>query len=194
MALRRRITAMSPRVRIAVSAGAIVLALTIAAAVTEAAAADQLAAALGILKANERVEAPNLIGTDPDGNTIRLRDLRGKVVFLNFWATWCIPCRLEMPAMERLYREFKDQGFVVLAVNLQESPSAVRAFTRELKLTFPVMLDPDGKATTAYLVRGLPATYLIDRNQVLMGHAVGAREWDSKEARAYIRALLEEQR
>jgi peroxiredoxin len=183
-------TAMSPTVWSATSAGAIVLALTIAPPAAEAATIDQLAAALGILTAKERVEAPELIGTGLDGKTIRLEDFRGKVVFLNFWATWCIPCRQEMPAMERLYREFKERGFVVLAVNVQEGPGAVKAFVQELKLTFPVVLDPDGKAAMTYLVRGLPATYLIDRKQILVGRAIGAREWDSDDARAYIQALL----
>jgi hypothetical protein len=82
----------------------------------------------------------------------------------------------------------------VLAVNVQEGPGAVRAFVRELKLTFPVVLDPKGTYAVAYAVRGLPVTYLIDRKQILVGRAVGAREWDSKDGRAYIRALLGEQR
>lgn len=185
---------MSPAARIVGSLAAILLAMTIASAVAEAAADDHSATALGIQIPKELVEAPNVVGTDPDGNTIRLGDFRGKVVFLNFWATWCIPCRLEMPAMERLYQAFKGQGFVVLAVNVQEGPAAVRAFVRELKLTFPIVLDPKGTAAMAYLVRGLPATYLIDRKQRIVGRAIGAREWDSKDGRAYIRALLGETR
>ncbi len=172
------------------SVAAVLLAMPVAPSVAEAAADDHLATALGIQKPKELVEAPNVVGTDPDGNTIRLEDFRGKVVFLNFWATWCIPCRLEMPAMERLYREFKARGLVVLAVNVQEGPQAVRTFLREHKLTFPVVLDPKGAAAMTYLVRGLPATYLIDRKQQIVGRAFGAREWDSKDARDYIRSLL----
>lgn len=189
--LKGRGEPMLPTARIALSLGVILVAVMIGSIGVEAASEDQLAAALGIQIPQERVAAPNVIGTDPDGNTIRLRDFRGKVVFLNFWATWCIPCRQEMPAMERLYREYNERGFVVLAVNLQEGSGAVRAFVRELHLTFPVILDPKGAATMAYLVRGLPATYLIDRNQILVGRAIGAREWDSKAARAYIQGLLE---
>ena len=181
---------MSPAARISGSVGAILLAMAIASVVPQAGADDHFASGLGIQKPKEQVEAPNVIGTDPDGNTIRLQDFRGKVVFLNFWATWCIPCRLEMPAMERLYQAFKGQGFVVLAVNVQEGTGPVRAFVRELKLTFPVVLDPKGTAAMAYLVRGLPATYLINRNQIIVGRAIGAREWDSKDGRAYIRALV----
>ncbi len=170
--------------------GIICLAVYIGSIAPEAGATDHFAVALGIQEPKEHVKAPDVVGTDPDGKTLRLGDFRGKVVFLNFWATWCVPCRLEMPAMERLYREFKGQGLVVLAVNLQEGPRAVRAFIRELKLTFPVVLDPKGEAATKYLVRGLPATYLIDRNQIIVGRAIGAREWDSKDGRAYIRVLL----
>ena len=166
---------MSLTARISGSVGAILLAMAIASVVPQARADDHLASGLGIQKPKEQVEAPNVIGTDPDGNTIRLQDFRGKVVFLNFWATWCIPCRLEMPAMERLYQAFKGQGFVVLAVNVQEGTGPVRAFVRELKLTFPVVLDPKGTAAMAYAVRGLPATYLIDRSQIIVGRAIGAR-------------------
>jgi peroxiredoxin len=168
--------------------------MAIGAVAPEVEANDHLATALGIQMPKEQVEAPDIVGTDPDGKPIRLTDFRGRVVFLNFWATWCVPCRLEMPAMERIYREFKGRGFVVLAVNVQEGPGAVRAFVRELKLTFPVVLDRKGEAAIAYAVRGLPATYLIDRDQVIVGRAIGAREWDSKDARAYIRSLLRDRR
>jgi peroxiredoxin len=170
--------------------GSVVILLALASALPEATAKEHFATALGVQKPKEQVEAPNIIETDPDGKTIRLRDFRGKIVFLNFWATWCVPCRLEMPAMERLYRDFKSKGFVVLAVNVQERPGPVRAFVRELKLTFPVVLDPKGTAAMVYAVRGLPATYLIDRNQMIVGRAIGAREWDSQDGRAYIRSLL----
>jgi len=182
--------ALSPTTRVVL--GAVLLAMTVEVAMSPAGATDHFATVLGIQTPKEQVEAPDVVGTDPDGNPIRLTDFRGKVVFLNFWATWCIPCRLEMPAMERLYREFKGQGFIVLAVNLQEGPEPVRAFVQELKLTFPVVLDPKGTATMAYAVRGLPATYLIDQDQIIVGRAIGAREWDSKDSRAYIRALLGE--
>ena len=182
----------SPGPRVLRAVGVILLAITIVWVAPEARADDHLALALGIQKPKEQGEAPDVVGTGPDGTPIRLSDFRGKVVFLNFWATWCVPCRREMPAMERLYREFKKRGFVVLAVNLQEGPSAVKTFVRELKLTFPVVLDPKGAAAIAYAVRSLPATYLIDRDQVIVGRAIGAREWDSRDGQAYIRALLGE--
>lgn len=185
---------MPPTARIRASLAAILLTLVIASEAPEASSNDHFATALGIQIPKEQVEAPNVVGADPDGNFILLEDFRGKVVFLNFWATWCIPCRLEMPAMERLYRDFKDKGFVVLAVNVQEGPRAVRAFVQELRLTFPVVLDRKGEAAMKYVVRGLPATYILDRNHIIAGRAIGAREWDSKDAREYVRALLMERR
>jgi len=184
---------MPPTARIGASLAAILLTLVIASVAPEARANDHFATALGIQIPKEQVEAP-VVGADPDGHFILLEDFRGKVVFLNFWATWCIPCRLEMPAMERLYRDFKGKGFVVLAVNVQEGPRAVRAFVRELKLTFPVVLDRKGEAAMKYVVRGLPATFILDRNLIIAGRAIGAREWDSKDAREYVRALLMERR
>lgn len=155
--------------------GVILLAVTAASGVSEAIASEHFATALGIQIPKEQVEAPNVVGADPDGNIILLEDFRGKVVFLNFWATWCVPCRLEMPTMERLYRDFKGKGFVVLAVNVQEGPRAVRAFVQGLKRTFAVVLDRKGGAAMKYVVRGLPASYLIDRRQMIVGRASGVR-------------------
>ncbi|HSC70382.1 MAG TPA: TlpA disulfide reductase family protein, partial [Candidatus Methylomirabilis sp.] len=106
----------------------LLLALAISSAGAEAATQNQLAAALGIVHPDQEMKAPTVVGTDLDGHSLRLGDFRGQVVFLNFWATWCIPCRQEMPAMERLYRDFKGRGLVVLAVNFQEDAGAVKAF------------------------------------------------------------------
>lgn len=127
----------------------------------------------------------------PDGTLLRLGDFRGKVVFLDFWASWCPACREEMAGMERLYREFKDRGFVILAVDLQESRETVRAFTKELGLTFPAVLDSDGKVSDRYRVRFIPTTYLVGRNGELLGRAVGPKDWASLPARQLIASLLD---
>ena len=150
-------------------------------------------AALTITRPEQAVEAPDFRLADPDGRRLSLREQRGKVVFLNFWATWCLPCRAEMPEMERLYQEFKSQGLVMLAVNLRESPAQVRKFGQELKLTYPLLIDEDMKVIQAYAVRALPVTYLIDRKGIMVGRAIGPREWDGGEARALVRHLLEVQ-
>lgn len=137
---------------------------------------------LGIVRFNERIKAPTFTLKDLDGREVTLEDHRGKIVFLNFWATWCPPCRREMPSMEKLHREFKDRGFTMLAVDLREEHSKVKAFKGKLKLSFPILLDPDGTVGLMYAVRSLPTTYLIDREGYMVGGALGARNWASKEA------------
>lgn len=106
---------------------------------------------------------------------VTLSELRGKVVLINFWATWCPPCRAEMPAIEKVYRAFKPLGLEVLAVNLtdQDSEAAVRAFVQELGLTFPIPLDRSGEVSARYTLRGLPSTFFVDRQGVIRSLVVG---------------------
>lgn len=135
--------------------------------------------------------APEFALTDQAGNTHRLSDYRGKVVLLNFWATWCVPCRTEMPSMERAYRALKDRGFAVVAVSLDTGPrSTVEAFVKELGLTFPVLLDPRGTSVQAYRLPGVPASFLIDRRGRLAARELGPRDWNAGLARAQLEALL----
>jgi peroxiredoxin len=148
-------------------------------------------ASLELQMASEEVEAPDFSLRDLGGKQVRLKDFRGKVVFLNFFATWCDPCRLEMPAMERLHRANKDKGLVVLAVDIRESARTVRGFIQELKLSFPTVLDEDGSVAYMYAVRPVPATYLIGRDGKILWRAFGAREWDSREAHQYFSSLLD---
>ncbi len=111
--------------------------------------------------------APDFTLTTPEGENISLGALRGQVVLINFWATWCPPCRLEMPFLEAAYERYKDQGFTVLAVDQQESPQAVRAYFQELGLSFPVVVDGTGEVSSLYRVLALPTSYFIDRNGVV---------------------------
>ncbi len=123
--------------------------------------------------------------------TFRLADYRGKVVFLNFWATWCPPCKEEMPAMERLYQRYKDKGLVVLAVSVDtEGVPLVTPFVKEYKLTFPIGLDRKMAVAEEYGVRGLPTSFLVDKRGTLVGLALGPREWNGKASRALIESLL----
>ncbi len=115
------------------------------------------------------------------GGTISLLSFKGKVVFLNFWATWCSPCRAEMPSMEQLYQHFQDRGLAMLAVNLQEEESQVREFMNTLDLSFTALLDTTGKVGTIYGARSIPTTYIIDRSGSILARAVGSREWYSGE-------------
>lgn len=108
----------------------------------------------------------------------KLSDYKGQVVFLNFWATWCGPCRSEMPAMEEVYRELKDDGFVILAVDLAEETQTVQDFVDDYGLTFPVLLDQTGQVGGMYDARSIPTTYLVDRDGNILGRAIGARPWE----------------
>jgi peroxiredoxin len=125
-----------------------------------------------------------------DGPQVSLESHLGKVVFLNFWATWCIPCREEMPAMEQLHQTFQSQGLAILAVNLKESPEQVKAFMDKYHLSFTVLLDHDGSVFRDYTVMGLPTTYLISREGTLLARGVGGRDWTRAEGKGLIRALL----
>jgi len=134
--------------------------------------------------------APALALRDLGGGPVRLTDFRGRVVLLNFWATWCPPCRDEMPAIQALARELDRQGLVVLAVNYQEGAEAVRQFTGEARFALPVLLDTDGAVTRQYRVTVLPTSVLIDRRGALVGTVIGFRDWAAPEARAYLQGLL----
>jgi peroxiredoxin len=117
--------------------------------------------------------APDFTLQTLDGQAVNLRDYRGHVVLLNTWATWCLPCRAEMPELEAYYQQHQEDGFVVLAVNTQESPDTVAAFLGEHDFTFPVLLDPDGEVMREYGVLGLPTSFFIDRDGVMRGVWIG---------------------
>jgi peroxiredoxin len=146
--------------------------------------------ALALSTPKEPVEAPTFALPDLEGNTLRFGSLRGKLVFLNFFATWCGPCREEMPAMERLHRAHRERGLTVLAVDVRESAKTVRDFVRELKLTFPVVLDDDATLSLKYGVRALPVSFLINRDGFIVWRAIGSRPWESKPARDYFANLV----
>jgi cytochrome c biogenesis protein CcmG/thiol:disulfide interchange protein DsbE len=117
--------------------------------------------------------APALEGVTLSGSPIRLDDVQGKVVLINFWATWCPPCRLEMPAMQALYAHYYDQGFEILAVNLQEQDDQMSVFVNEMGLTFPVIVDRTGDLSSAYRVTSLPTTFIVDREGIIRDRIVG---------------------
>lgn len=140
----------------------------------------------------DRPAAPDFTLAGADGRKVSLKDFRGKVVFLNFWATWCESCRDEMPSMERLYGEFKGKGLEIVAVNVKEKPQDALAFGRKLKLTYPLLMDTEGEVGLLYGAFGLPATYLIDRNGVALARMFGSADWSSPAARSLFRSLLEQ--
>lgn len=109
------------------------------------------------------------------GETIQLSDLSGQAVLVNLWATWCPPCREEMPTLEKMYNDYKDQGFVVLAVDMthQDDPTAVAPFAEKYDLTFPILLDETGTVSKAYQLKSLPSSYFIDRNGMIDDVVIG---------------------
>ena len=159
---------------------------------TPAPAAETYTRKLRIETPNEPIPAPDFILEDLSGKRVSLEDFKGKVIFLNFWATWCPPCVLEMPSMENLHKEFGKEGLVVLAINFRETRKQVKAFAKEHKLTFTVLIDPEGSVFELYQVWGLPVTTIINRQYEIVGRAMGSREWYSKESREFFRQLLAE--
>jgi len=136
-------------------------------------------------------EAADFTLPDLQGNSVRLSDLRGKVVFLNLWATWCPPCRMEMPGMERLYRQLAGRDFAMLAVAEDNGGTeAVAPFVRQQGLSFPVLLDPDATLSPRYGATGYPETFIIDRSGRVVNHTIGPADWGSKEMLAYFEQLL----
>ncbi len=147
--------------------------------------------ALGILEPRTPTPAPDVTLPTLGGPPLALRSLRGKVVLVNFWATWCVPCQWEMPLMEKLYQAYKGRGFVVAAISLdQQGAVAVEPFVRQNRLTYPILLDPTLQGARQFGIRGLPATFLIGTDGYVKGVTYGPREWDGPEARALIESLL----
>ena len=137
-------------------------------------------------------EAPEFSLTDLSGRAVKLSYLRGRIVFVNLWTTWCAPCREEMPAMQALYTQLHGPDFEMLAVNAdQNGRAAVERFVQELGLTFPVLPDPDLQIADRYGVTGYPETFLIDRNGRIVAHEIGPRAWDSPASHAALRRLIE---
>ncbi|HSK87686.1 MAG TPA: TlpA disulfide reductase family protein [Anaerolineales bacterium] len=119
--------------------------------------------------------APDFELKTPEGETVRLSDLRGQAVLVNLWATWCPPCRAEMQSIEKVYQEYKEQGFTVLAVNMtyQDDPSAVMPFVDDQGLTFPILLDETGEVGDAYQLQSLPSSYFIGRDGIINEVVIG---------------------
>lgn len=127
---------------------------------------------------------------DTDGNRITLDALKGKVVFLNFWATWCTPCRDEMPAMDELHKRFADKGLVIIAVNFLESGDKAAAFADKNGFKFKIASDDGSEIGALYNARLLPTSYIIDRQGQAVGKAIGAREWGGAAQIKFFEELL----
>jgi peroxiredoxin len=175
------------------SAGVILLGGVVgAAAYWSRAAPVGRAAAFPVSRPAEPTAAPDFELPGVAGRPVRLRDLRGRVALVNFWATWCAPCREEMPALETLARELGPRGLAVIGVNFRESRREVESFMKEHGIGFPMLLDGDGGVSERYQVFALPVTVLVDRRGMVIGTVLGIRDWVAPDARAYLGRLLAE--
>jgi peroxiredoxin len=134
--------------------------------------------------------APDFELRDVDGKLHRLADYRGKVVILNFWATWCPPCRYEMPSMERARKKIEGENMVILAVDVGEDEDTIFSFIANYEVHFPLLMDQEAKTIKSYPVIGLPTTYIIDPQGNVTHRVVGSREWDDDALLDKLRQLL----
>jgi len=135
-------------------------------------------------------KAPDFTLKDVNGKTINLSSLKGKVILLNFWATWCPPCKAEMPSMNRLYNEIKAKGFEVVAVSTDNSLSPVKEFLAKSRVDFTVLFDEKKAVSRQYKVFSMPTTFLIDRNGFIVEKYYGEYEWTEPDVRKQIEKLL----
>ena len=148
---------------------------------------------LKLMPEPESLPAPYFAAVTPEGKKVSLDDLKGKLVILNFWATWCPPCRLEMPSMEKIYKEYKGEGLEVVAMNFMEGPEPINVFVKENDFTFTILLDRPGKIAESYGVRALPITFLIGRRGNVLAKSIGYKDWHNKDTRQFISSLLKDE-
>ena len=146
----------------------------------------------GVVELKEGQQAPGFALLTLDGGRVSLTDHRDKLVVLNFWATWCQPCTVEMPSLEALWRRHRDRGLVVVGVSVDRGApkNLIEPYVRNLKLTFPILLDPDSKTSDRWRVTALPATFIVRPGGEVAGMAMGARQWNSDEMQALVERLL----
>jgi len=144
-----------------------------------------------IEKSEVGFKAPGFTARNLKGHRVRLADHRGQVIILNLWATWCGPCRVEMPGLENLYRRFRSEGLEILAVSLDKgSTDKVQEFADEYQLSFPVLVDPDGEVEGLYDTFTIPTTYVIDKKGMVVAEVDGAKNWESEETFQALEYLL----
>ena len=172
--------------------GALLVLATWSAASAESPTIAPLLKQLDLIAYRAGTTPPAFSGRTLDARDLSLAELRGRAVLLNFWASWCQECRPEMPVLERLHRTFGPRGLAVVGINAREAPAAVRRYAADLQLSFPLLLDQEGRINAQYGVVGLPSTFLIGRDGRAVALAVGPRDWEGGAARTIIEAMLAE--
>jgi peroxiredoxin len=140
----------------------------------------------------EGLRAPDFSIKDVGGNTWRLSDMMGSVVLINFWASWCEPCREELPSIQKMYESMKGEpGFRFASILYRDDPTRAYAYMQQNGYTFPLLVDPDGSVSSAYGLTGVPETFLIDKRGVLVKKIVGPADYGSPEAISYFKGFIE---
>ncbi len=158
---------------------------------TSSVADNRFFEAIGIEAIEATGEVNNFALTNRHGENIELSQFKGDVILINFWATWCTPCLTEMPALNKLYQKYKDQGLSLLTINTDpHQTKRIETVVNKLSLSFPVLLDSDGSVMEQFEVSGMPVSFLINRQHQLVGYVAGARAWNSNSAQQLIESLL----
>ena len=152
---------------------------------------DQLFVDIGVEPNPDRTSRVEIRLQDLAGADVDVSDFRGRVVFLNFWATWCPTCVTEMPSMEKLHRKLMDKDFAVVSISIQDSAAAVKRFFEQNKLSFTALLDSTGKTVPGFGIREIPTTLILDKAGRIIGRVIGPREWDSRESIAMFDRLID---
>jgi thiol-disulfide isomerase/thioredoxin len=159
-----------------------ILFLILSLGVFAGAQADDLFSNTNIKPIKDKRKVPNITLDSLKGGKVELKSFKGKVIFLNFWATWCGPCKEEMPSMEALQQQFKDKDFLFLTISVDyEGAKPVRDFIEKQRYTFPVLIDQKGETLDLFDVKGIPTTFIIDKQATMIGIAIGPQNWKSPE-------------
>ncbi|NWG02581.1 MAG: TlpA family protein disulfide reductase [Syntrophaceae bacterium] len=156
-------------------------------------AEEDLLSAIKMIPIKGDQKTPYFSLKDLEGKKVELKQFKGKVIFLNFWATWCSPCKEEMPSLEVLHQKFKGKKFVLLAIAVDYGGiKPVKEFIHKYAYTFTVLIDSKGETLERFKVKGIPATFLIDKRGFMVGKAIGPRDWKSPEVISLINCLIEQ--
>ncbi len=146
---------------------------------------------IGIQSVRDNTKTPDFSLDGLNVKRVQLSALKGNVIFLNFWATWCDPCKDEMPSMEALYKRYKERDFILLAISVEEkNPEPARRFIQRHRYHFPVLLDPAGETLDLFEIHRIPATIIVDKKGRVIGKAIGPRDWSSPEVFSLIDQML----
>jgi peroxiredoxin len=170
----------------------LILILLVALVFTAEGGEDDLFSKIGIdpIKGDKKV--PDFSLRDLNGNKVEMKQFKGKIILVNFWTTWCGPCKEEMPGLELLHQQFKEKNFVLLSISVDfERLERVQEFINKHHYAFPVLLDPQGETLDLFGVKGVPTTFLIDKTGRMIGKATGRRDWKKPEVFSLINLLTE---